>query len=167
MKNLKSLVVILIVALTCTTLQAQKMAHIDTQKLIEAMPETKAAQTELERLRNSYDAELASMYKELEAKFKLYESEAGNKTEEENIKRAEELQASERKIAEYRQNAIVDLQKKEADLYSPLFDKARNAIKKVAADKGIQYVMDSTPGSGLIVSEGEDLLPAVKKQLGI
>jgi outer membrane protein len=52
-------------------------------------------------------------------------------------------------------------------LYSPLFDKARNAIKKVAADKGIQYVMDSTPGSGLIVSEGEDLLPAVKKQLGI
>jgi outer membrane protein len=82
MKNLKSLVVILIVALTCTTLQAQKMAHIDTQKLIEAMPETKAAQTELERLRNSYDAELASMYKELEAKFKLYESEASNKTEE-------------------------------------------------------------------------------------
>lgn len=168
MKQMKSLLAVAVFTLGMSAfVNAQKMAHIDTQALIEAMPETKAAQNELERLKNTYEAELGSMYKEFQAKVTLYDSEANSKTEAENIKRAEELQATERKISEYRQNAGADLQKKEADLFSPLFEKARNAIKKVAAEKDIKYVMDSTAGSGLIVADGEDLLPAVKKQLGI
>ncbi len=165
MKSLLAAVVLIL----CTTgiVNAQKMAHIDTQALIEAMPQTKTAQNELERLKKTYEAELASMTKELEAKYIRYEAEAESKTDAENKKRIEEVQAAQTKIGEYRQNATMDLQKKEADLFTPLFEKARNAIKKVAKEKGIQYVMDATPGSGLIVSEGEDLLPAVKKELGI
>jgi outer membrane protein len=40
------------------------------------------------------------------------------------------------------------------------------AIEKVAAAQGIQYVMDSTQGGGVIVAKGKDLLPEVKKELG-
>ncbi len=168
MKHMKSLFVALVLMVGATSfVNAQKMAHIDTQALIEAMPETKAAQNELERIRKTYDAELTSMQKELEAKYVRYDAEAESKTEAENQKRLEEVQGAQQKIGEYRQNAAQDLRKKEADLFSPLFEKARAAIQKVAKDKGIQYVMDATPGSGLIVSDGEDLLAAVKKELGI
>jgi len=31
----------------------------------------------------------------------------------------------------------------------------------------LKYVLDSSPGKGLIVFEGEDLLPTVKTKLGI
>lgn len=168
MKKMKSLLVALVLIMGATSfVNAQKIAHIDTQALIEAMPETKAAQSELERIRKTYEAEISSMLKELQNKYTLYESEANTKTEDENRKRAEELQSAERKIGEFRQNASTDLQNKEGDLFSPLFEKAKTAIEKVAAQKDIQYVMDATPGSGLIVAEGENLLAAVKKELGI
>lgn len=168
MKKMKTLLLALMLMFGASTIaNAQKMAHIDTQALIEAMPETKAAQNELERIKKTYEAELLSMGRELEAKVRRYEMEAENKTDEENRKRVEEVQSAQQKIGEYRQNASMDLQRKEADLFTPLFDKARKAIEKVAKDKGIQYVMDATPGSGLIVAQGEDLLPAVKRELGI
>lgn len=168
MKKMKTLLVALIFVFGASGIaNAQKMAHIDTQALIEAMPETKAAQNELERIKKTYEAELVSMGKELEARLARYEAEAETKTEGENRRRIEEVQSAQQKIGEYRQNASMDLQKKEADLFTPLFEKAKKAIEKVAKDKGIQYVMDATPGSGLIVADGENLLPAVKTELGI
>ena len=168
MKNMKTFFAALILIVgTSSIVNAQKMAHIDTQALIEAMPETRAAQNELERIKKTYEAELLSMGRELEAKVRRYDAEAESKTEAENRRRVEEVQSAQQKIGEYRQNASMDLQKKEADLFTPLFEKARKAIEKVAKDKGIQYVMDATPGSGLIVADGEDLLPAVKRELGI
>ena len=45
-------------------------------------------------------------------------------------------------------------------------EKAQAAVKKVAKAKGITYVLDATTGSGVIVADGEDLLVAVKKELG-
>jgi outer membrane protein len=168
MKKMKTLLVALMLVFGASSMvNAQKMAHIDTQALIEAMPETRAAQNELERIKKTYEAELISMSRELEAKLARYDAEAESKTEAENRRRVEEVQAAQQKIGEYRQNASMDLQKKEGDLFTPLFDKAKKAIEKVANDKGIQYVMDATPGSGLIVAKGEDLLPAVKRELGI
>ena len=41
-----------------------------------------------------------------------------------------------------------------------------NAIKKVAKEKGFNYVIDATLGSGLLVADGTDLLADVKKSLG-
>jgi hypothetical protein len=38
--------------------------------------------------------------------------------------------------------------------------------KKVAKEKGFNYVLDSTTGSGVLVAEGTDLLADVKKSLG-
>ena len=107
------------------------------------------------------------MAKELDTKVKQYEAEADSKTEEENRKRIEEVQGMQNNIGAYRQQALQDLQKKEGDLYQPILDKARNAIQKVARAQGFQYVLDSSQGSGVILSDGKDLLADVKKELGI
>jgi outer membrane protein len=45
-------------------------------------------------------------------------------------------------------------------------EKAQAAIQKVARAKGIQYVLDSTTGSGVLLADGTDLLVDVKKELG-
>ncbi|HLW39321.1 MAG TPA: OmpH family outer membrane protein [Brumimicrobium sp.] len=169
MKQFKSLFVALVLFVGATGfVNAQaKTAHIDVQELIEAMPEAKAAQTELERLRKTYEAEITSMRKELEAKLARYEAEAETKTDAENARRVEEVQSAQGKIGEYSQNASRDLQKKQEDLLRPIFEKATDAIKKVAAEKGYQYVFDATPGGGLIIAEGPDLMADVKKELNI
>jgi len=169
MKKIKSLLVAVVLLVGATSfINAQSsMAHIDTQALMESMPEMKAAQGQLEKLQKTYDTEIKAMAKEFEAKVQQYGNEEGTKTQEENAKRVEEVQGMERNITAYRQQALEDLRKKELDVYQPILDKARAAIQKVARAQGINYVMDSTTGSGLLLADGKDLLADVKKELGI
>jgi outer membrane protein len=87
--------------------------------------------------------------------------------EEENRKRIEEVQGMQQNIGGYRQQAMQDLQQKEVDLFQPILEKARTAIQKVARAQGFQYVLDASQGTGVILSDGKDLLADVKKELGI
>lgn len=169
MKNLKLLFVaaMLFIGATSFVNAQSNIAHIDTQALVEAMPEMKAAQSQLEKLQKTYDAEIKSMMKEWEAKVKQYDGESLTQTEEVNLKRVEEVQGMQKNIGDYRNQALEDLRKKEVDLYQPILEKARAAIQKVARAKGMQYVLDSANGNGVILADGTDLLSDVKKELGI
>ena len=169
MKKIKSLFVALLLFVGATSfVNAQsQVAHIDTQALIEAMPEMKAAQSELEKIQKTYETEIKTLMKEWDSKVKQYSVEADSKTNEENTKRAEEVQGMQTNIGAYRQQALEDLQKKQEDLIAPILDKARTAIEKVGRGQGFQYVLDNSSGSGLLLAEGKDLLVDVKKELGI
>lgn len=169
MKKMKSLFVALLIFIGATSfVNAQSnVAHIDTQALVEAMPEMKAAQSQLEKLQKTYDTEIKNLVKEFEAKIQQYEVEADSKTAEENAKRAEEVQGMQTNIGAYRQQALEDLQNKQEDLIAPILEKARNAIQKVGRGQGFQYVLDNSNNSGLLLAEGKDLLVDVKKELGI
>ncbi len=144
-----------------------KLAHIASQELVESMPAFKAAKSEIEKLNKTYEAEIRNMVLELQNTMKKYQAEVANKTEEENAKRAQEVQATEKSIGDYRQNALKDLQKKEIDLMKPIYEKARTSIQKVARAQGFNYVLDSTTGTGVLLADGKDLMADVKKDLGI
>ncbi len=169
MKKVKLLFITALVLFTGATsfMSAQEVAHINSQELIAAMPEMKAAQSQLQKVQKTYDTEITNMMKEFEAKYKQYEAEASEKSDEENAKRAQEIQTMQNNIGAYRDQAVKDLQKKEADLLQPILDKAKAAIQKVARAQGFKYVLDSGQGSGVIMAEGKDLLNDVKKDLGI
>lgn len=147
--------------------QDSKVAHIATQNLIESMPEYQAAMSQLEKLQNTYTSDIDDLMKEAQNKNKQYQAEAATKSDDENAARAQELQATQQKIMQYRQNAQQELQKKENDLIKPILEKARTAIQNVARNKGYDYVLDSTTGTGVILADGYDLMNDVKKELGI
>lgn len=159
--------VALTVGATAFTHAQSKIAHVASQELVESMPGFKDAMAQLEKLQKTYDTEIRDMMTEAQRTMQRYESEAPTKTEEENQKRAAELQSTQRRIQEHGQNAQQDLQKKELDLLKPVYEKARVAIQKVARAQGFDYVLDSTNGSGVIMADGTDLMPAVKQELGI
>jgi len=171
MKKIKSLLVamMLLVGATSFVTAQSKMAHIDTQALMESMPEMKAAQNQLEKLQKTYNTVINELTKEFESKVKQYGNEIELMEQDTTLreKRVQEVQAMEKNISVYRQQAMEDLRKKELDVYQPILDKARTAIQKVARAQGIQYVMDATAGSGLLLADGKDLLVDVKKELGI
>lgn len=168
MKLFKNLFIIGALFLGMTAMTAQsKVAHINTEELVSAMPETKQMQEELKKLAQAYDTDYKNQATELEAKLKKYDAEAATQTDAENGKRAQEVQELQRKIQLYAQTAQQELQKKEYDLYKPIADKAKKAIEDVAAAKGIEYVFDSSPGKGMIVGNGTDLMADVKAKLGI
>jgi outer membrane protein len=168
MKQFKTLLFasLLFVGATSFSTAQTKIAHINTTQLVESMPEMKTAQAEIERLTKTYEAEIKTMATELQNKIKQYQAEVDTKTDEENATRGQEVQTMEQSIRQYQGQAQQDLQKKEADLLKPIFEKAKAAIDKVAKAQGFQYVLDSTQGSGVLVADGKDLLADVKSELG-
>ena len=169
MKQIKTLLIAsaLFLGLSNVANAQSKVAHIASQELVNQMPEYKAANNELEKLQKTYDAEIKNMLTELQSTVKRFQAEESTKTQEENGKRALELQATEKTIAEYRQNALKDLQQKEIELLKPVIEKARVTVQKVARAKGFQYVLDSTTGTGIIMADGYNLMSDVKADLGI
>lgn len=169
MKNVKKIAAValfLFVAATGFVNAQSKVAHINVQQLLSEMPEMKAAQAELKKLQETYRADIESSMTELKNKYTQYSNEATSKSEEENQKRAVELQGFEKNIQEAEQAAVQEMQKKQQELFAPISDRAKNAIEKVAAAQGYEYVIDASPGLSLIVAKGQDLLPAVKQELG-
>ena len=152
---------------TSFTVQAQsKVAHINTQELVEAMPEMQSAKSELEKLAKTYETDIQAMATELQNKIKQYDAESSTKTDEENGKRLQEVQGMEQSIRQYQTQAQQDLQKKEFDLLKPITEKAKNSILKVGKAKGFDYVLDASQGQGVIFAGGSDLMQDVKTDLG-
>ena len=150
MKQLKTLLLATALCIgTVSFTQAQsKVAHINTQELITAMPEYKAAIAEVETLSKTYQADIQGMGTEFQNKVKQYDAEAASKTQEENTKRAQEVQAMEQNIRQYQGTAQQDLQKKEVELLKPITEKAKTAILKVARAQGFDYVLDAAMNAG-------------------
>ena len=125
MKNLKSLLLTtLMIALPMTVTFAQsKIAHIDTQKLISEMPEVIAAQKQIQALEKTYANDIENSIKEYTAKAQAYEAEARNQTDIVNQARQNEMQSMQQNIQTYRETATQDLQKKQAEMMRPLYDK--------------------------------------------
>lgn len=168
MKQLKSLLIaaILFVGMSQTVSAQAKVAHINVSELMTAMPEMKAAQTQLEKLGKQYDTEYNTMVDEFRKKIEKYDQEAATVGDAVNQTRQTEVQEMQQRIQQYQQNATKDLQTKQEEILKPVMEKARTAIQKVAKAKGYQYVLDSTLGSGVLLADGPDLLADVKKELG-
>lgn len=175
MRNIRTIMVALALIFGATSMATaqSKIAHIDTQKLLEEMPERKSAEAQLKKLEQSYTADIQASLKELETKARTYQNEAASLTEAqlkareaEFMKKSEEIQTMENNIRQARETAFQNIQKKQQELIEPILKKVRAAVEKVANAQGIQYVLDSSNGSGVIVAKGTDLYSAVKKELG-
>tara|TARA_B100000745_G_C19988736_1_gene335178 strand:- start:12 stop:521 length:510 start_codon:yes stop_codon:yes gene_type:complete len=168
MKHLKNLVLAATILFGSTSIiNAQsKVAHINTQELIAAMPDYKAAQAEMDKLSKTYEVQIQEMGTEYQNKIKQYDAEASTKTQEENQKRVQEVTEMEQSIRKFQSQAQQEMQKKEFDLLKPITEKAKAAIIKVGKAQGFQYVLDSTQGQGVILADGKDLMADVKKELG-
>lgn len=170
MKQFKTLIVAIALILgisASVNAQNSKVAHIDTQALLEDLPKYQRAQADLEKLRASYDADIKAQGVELQKKNEQYAREAQTKTNEENAARQREVAALQQNILDFRRNAYQDIAKKEGDLYRPILEEVRVKIQEVARAKGFQYVLDSTTGTGVLLADGYDLTADVKKALGL
>ena len=69
----KVLAAIALIVGMSSAMQAQsKVAHINSQSLVEAMPSYKTAMSELEKLQKSYDADISGMGNELQKTLERY-----------------------------------------------------------------------------------------------
>ncbi|RYE41937.1 MAG: OmpH family outer membrane protein [Sphingobacteriales bacterium] len=152
----------------------QKMAHLNSALIIEAMPEVKTAKTTLEALEKTKRAEIEKMIAEYQTK--LQAAEAKQKTLSEANREAvgkelqtmgAELQDLEKRIGEAKAKAQQEIEQKNAELFNPIQIKADAAIKAVSKEKGYAYVFDTANQALVFWDGGEDITALVKTKLGI
>ena len=173
MKKLIISLLLLAVVSTGTTLMAQnklKLGHINSQELLEAMPESDSAQASLEKLARDHESVLEEMEVEFNKKFEHYRlaMEAGTLSDLARASKEAELQDMQTRIQTFEQTAQQDLQQKRVQLFTPVQEKALNAVNAVAEENGFTYIFDT--GMGAVVysaPESQDILPLVKAKLGI
>jgi outer membrane protein len=167
MKQLRTLFIAMVMFFGAQVTNAQtKVGHIDVSTLMTTMPAMKAAEAQLTKLRDGYSAEYKKLVAEYQTKEAQYQKEFDPKAELLNQTRSQEMQDMGTRIQKYQDDASKSLQDKQIELQKPLTEKALAAIQKVARAKGVQYVLDSTVGSGVLLADGMDLLADVKKELG-
>ena len=158
-----------ILALGITCLQAQKLGYINSNELLLAMPERATIETEIQNHAKQLETQLLAMQKELETKYQEFQAKEAMMTEAIREDRIKELTSLEQRLNDFQESAQADLQKKEKALTEPLISKAKAAIEKVGRENGYTYIFDSGIGFMLYIDQttGENLMPLVKKELGL
>ena len=151
--------------LTLTSIAQNKFGYIDSQELLELMPERKAAETELQNFEKSLETQLGSMTAEYQQRVQEYQSKEATYNDLVKQDKVAEITGLEERIQKFQQNAQQSLQKKEQELLEPILSKARKAIEDVATEGGFTYIFDKSQGSILYAKESENVLDLVKKKL--
>lgn len=168
MKHVLSLLILCSIFVGGANAQSkQKFGHIDSQKLLEAMPERKAAELELQSYAQQLEAQLQSMMTEFESKLADFQSNELVMSDVIKQSKTEELESLNGRIQKFQQDAQNSIVKKENELVKPILDKAKAAIEAVAGDKGYSYVFDTSSGTLLYQPESDNILPFVITHLGL
>ncbi|MGB1037105.1 MAG: OmpH family outer membrane protein [Bacteroidia bacterium] len=168
---MKKLLVILVMICSAVSVQAQtKVGHINSNELIEKLPEADSIQKTLQKEQEMWQRLLSDKQTEMNTKYNavlvLMDDPAVSQAEKE-IK-TQEVENLQKQYQELQQRANDELTKKQQELLTPLLDKVKKTITEVAKANGYAYVMDTSEGSGIIYSDSSfDLMPLVKAKLGV
>jgi outer membrane protein len=161
----------ILIAFTGQNVVAQnlKFAHINSDELIQALPEFDSANVKLEKFRQELINALELMSVELNNKSDAYNKESKNLTDLVKQSKEQELMDMNRRIQEFQTNAQQQLQDKQVELLQPIYAKVDKAIKDVGKENGFMYVFDVAKGSLLYFDETKstNVLPLAKAKLGI
>ena len=152
-------------------LPAQKVGYVDTQALLERMPEYKAAEQEIERLTQQWQKEIDDIYARVEQLFQQYREQEPLMSPEMKRRKQDEIEAEERKARELQRKRFGpngDLFKQREEKMKPILDRLNQAIQAVAQEKKFSIVLDRSAGANILYAEpAYDLTDAVAAKLGL
>ncbi|MCB0801966.1 MAG: OmpH family outer membrane protein [Flavobacteriales bacterium] len=163
---MKNILLIAVMVLS-TSVFAQKLGHINSNELLLAMPERNAVEQQIKSYAQELETQLGTMSKEYQAKVQDYQAKEATMTDAIKKDKIKEITNLETRITEFQQTAQNDLQNKEESLLKPIIDKAKKAIEDVAKENNYTYIFDSGVGVLLYQKDSDDIMPMVKKKLGL
>lgn len=153
---------------------AQKYAYVDTEYILENIPEYKDAQNQMDELSEEYQAEIEDKYAEINKMHQDFQAEAVLMPEDIKKKKEQELidkRAEVRELQKQRFGKDGDLFLKREELVKPIQEKIYNAIEEIATDKNYAFVFDKAGSLTILYVNAkfdisDDVLDAVGAELG-
>ena len=163
--------VLLAIALICPMLlsaQTLKIGLVDFGSILQAMPETTAAQNQLKEVSDKYEAEYKKLGEEMNRLVEEYQKMAENELPAIKERKTRELSDYQVKIQQFEQTAGNDLQKMHADLMGPIQQKISQAVESVGREGNYSLIQMYDPQLTLYhAAPVEDITPIVKAKLGV
>ena len=145
---------------------AQKFGHLNSQQVMNDMPEFVKARGEIEATAKQYENDLKAMQDELQRKAGEYEKTKSTMNATKQKETEEELMKLNEKIRTAYNDNSQALQKAQQDKMQPITAKLVNAIQAVGKAGNYVYIMDITSGIPYISQTlSEDVTAKVKAEL--
>jgi outer membrane protein len=160
---------IALMAITFTT-QAQKFAYVDSDYILQNIPEYNDAQAQLDELSAQFQQEVEAKFSAIDKLYKDYQAESVLLPEEMKKKREEAIVKAEKDAKELQKKRFGkdgDLFKKRQELVKPIQDKIFNAIEQVSQAKNYALVFDKAGGVTMMYADPKyDISDDILEEMG-
>jgi len=161
----------LVILASSAFVKAQTFGYVNTDKILERIPEYNNAQQQIDRLKKQYEAQIDAELKVVESMYNQYQTEKQTLSGSQREMREGEIIKKERAAKELQKTFFGQegaLSKKSVELLTPIKDRVQAAIEKVAVEGGIILVFDIATAQGIIYNNpANDLTPKILKKLNI
>ncbi len=163
---------LVLLGMTAGTAHAQqKIGYIDSDYILNLLPEYATIQQQLDRMAQTWQGELDEAKVELDDKFREYQARELLYTNEERQRRREEILQEEEDLERLRVKYFGpegDIFLQQEQLMRPLQERILQAINEVSSSEGYDYVFDAA-GDFLFMFKRDqyNLSDTVLRELGI
>lgn len=153
---MKSIIVTGMFVLLSLMSWAQKYAYVDTDFILENIPEYQEAQKEIDELSKKWQEEIETRYEIIEQKRKAFKEEALLMPEELKKKKQKEIESMEQgaiALQKKRFGVNGDLFQKRKELIKPIQDRVFDAVQAIANKMNISFIFDKANQSTLLFAD--------------
>ncbi|MDE7350741.1 MAG: OmpH family outer membrane protein [Muribaculaceae bacterium] len=163
--------VLLAIALICPMLlsaQTLKIGLVNIDAIVQAMPETAAADKQIKEVGEKYQTEFNKLNEEMNRLVTEYQNMAENELPAIKERKTRELSDYQQKLQMFEKNAMDDINKMQNDLMGPIIQKVTQAVESVGREGNYSLIQMYNPQLTLYYAAPvEDVTPAVKAKLGV
>ncbi|MCC8071890.1 MAG: OmpH family outer membrane protein [Bacteroidales bacterium] len=163
---IKRLLLAILIALPFSGFAQAKFGIINTQTLMEEMPEMNDVKTQLETASKKYEDEYQNLGEQFTKAYQDLQNLDESTPQAIKERRAQELQDLNTRIEQFRNTATQDLQRQQEQLMAPIQQKVMTAITAVGDEGGFTMIFENM----VPIYTGKDVVdvtPLVKAKLGL
>ena len=149
---------------------AQRIALIDMEYILENIPAYQKANDELEQLSQQYQKAIEAKSQEAEFLYKTYQKTANTMSATQRSQKEEAIVAKEKEVMELRQKYFGnegEMRKKEEALIMPIQNQIYETVKEISMQKGYDIVIDRASANSMIYASPKiDISNEILRKLG-
>jgi outer membrane protein len=155
---------------TVNAQQNQRIAYVDSDYILENIPEYGDAQEEINQLSKQWEKEITQLFQEAQEMDREYQAESVLLSEDQKRKKKEAITAKRQEAENLRMQYYGpegELFAKRAKLIQPIQEKVYNAINQVALTKNYAFVFDKAAGTTMLYcSDKNDISDEILDEIG-
>ena len=169
-KSILLLAVVFLLGINVNAQQNQRIAYVDSDYILENIPEYADAQEEINQLSKQWEKEITALYQEAQEMDREYKAESVLMSEDQKRKKKEAIAAKRQEAENLRMQYYGpegELYSKRAELIQPIQEKVYNAINQVALTKNYAFVFDKAAGTTMLYcNDKNDISDEILDEIG-